>query len=64
MRVLTLIKNHPWNVQALVTKEEKDKFNVLIQPINGPDYGLDKTTCFKTEKEAFDHAQLVVMGEV
>jgi hypothetical protein len=60
MRVIDLLRNHPWNMQALIT-ETDNTYTVLVQTIHGPDLGLDKTATYPSEKQARDYA-LTVLG--
>lgn len=59
MRAIDLLKNHPWNMQALITFTE-GKYTVLVQTIHGPDLGLDKTAVYKSEQQARDYAMTVL----
>jgi hypothetical protein len=64
MKVVDLLRNHPWNMQALITVDtvdDKDVYTVLVQTIHGPDLGLDKTVTYPFEKQARDYA-LTVLG--
>jgi hypothetical protein len=58
MKVIDLIRSHPWNMQALIT-ETDNVYTVLVQTIHGP--GLDKTVTYPSEKLARDYA-LTVLG--
>ena len=61
MKVLDLLRNHKWNMQALISEqvgEPAPGFHVLIQTING--FGLDKTTVHRTKADAYDHARTVL----
>lgn len=60
MRVVDLLRNHTWNIQALITVTN-DVYTVLVQTIHGPDLGLDKTVTYPSEKLARDCA-LTVLG--
>ena len=60
MRVIDLLRNHTWNMQALIT-ETDNVYTVLTQIIHGPDLGLDKTVNYPSEKQARDYA-LTVLG--
>lgn len=60
MKVIDLLRNHPWNMQALITFEN-DAYTVLVQTIHGPNLGLDKTVSCSTEKQARDYS-ITVLG--
>ena len=58
-RTLDLLRNHPWNMQAVIT-ENGAGFYVRIEPIDGPLHGTEKTTAHKTRDEAYRHARTVL----
>lgn len=67
MRTLDLLRNHPWNMQAVITDRTGtplaavNPFLVRIEPISGPSYGTEKETFHATKQEAYAHA-LTVLG--
>ena len=60
MKVIDLLRNHTWNMQALITLKD-EVYTVLVQTIHGPDLSLDKTVTYPTEKQARDYS-LTVLG--
>nr|WP_322843392.1 hypothetical protein [Methylocella tundrae] len=60
------MKNHPWNMQAVIADVGHDPvtgkrlFTVRIEPITGPDCTEPKTFPFETENAARAHAWTVL----
>jgi hypothetical protein len=66
MRTLDLLRNHPWNMQAVITDRTGyvmpgvPALEVRVGAINGPSHGTEKTTFHSTKKEAYTHAYTVL----
>ena len=62
-RTLDLLRNHLWNMQAVIT-ESGDRgfvyFYVRIEPIDGPFHGTEKTTAHRTKNKPYEHARTVL----
>lgn len=64
MRTLDLLRNRPWNMQAVIVDGGPDgdlhPFYVEVGPITGPDTGLEKTTLHYSKVEAYNYAYVVL----
>lgn len=66
MRTLDLLRNHPWDMQAVITDHPaygQSRFVVTIEPIDGPETGLEKATRHTTKEGAYRHAYTVLGWE-
>jgi hypothetical protein len=60
MKMAFQMTNEDWNVRAVISKLNDGTFEVYIEPITGPTYGLEKTFVFQTVDKAFSHAEAVL----
>ena len=69
MLTLDLLRNHSWNLQAIITDHEKsfdalNRFEVRVETMTGSCLSLTKRTFHTTRNGAYRQAHMVVFGNL